>query len=217
MIMHMDEHNTTAAVQLYLQQLSTDSNPDRVVRALIERTVDRMQLLCGSMLFRSYPRLTRPPTNLQTDELLSSVVERMLKAMRQIHPQNPRQFFGLASKHLRWELNELARRLDQHAGLVYPLSEQALCASPQTTAVVSPNALRIFGAIDELPDDEREVFDFVKIQGLTHTEAAELIGVTTKTIQRRLNRALLNLSATLSDLDPDQIPQGEMSVESPSR
>ena len=43
-------------------------------------------------------------------------------------------------------------------------------------------------AIDDLPEDEREVFDLVRIQGLTQAEAAEVLGVSAKTVQRRLNR-----------------------------
>ena len=56
--------------------------------------------------------------------------------------------------------------------------------------------------IDKLPDDEREVFELVRIQGLTQPEAAELIGVSAKTVQRRLSRALLQLTRELDDLRP---------------
>jgi RNA polymerase sigma-70 factor (ECF subfamily) len=50
--------------------------------------------------------------NLQADELLSAVAERLLKALREARPQTVRQFFALANQHMRWELNDLARRLD---------------------------------------------------------------------------------------------------------
>ena len=59
-------------------------------------------------------------------------------------------------------------------------------------------------AIEELPEDEREVFDLVRIQGMTQVEAAEVLAVSNKTVQRRLNRALLILSETLDDLRPDR-------------
>ena len=39
-----------------------------------------MQKLCATLLYRSYPRLTRPPANLQPDEMLGAVVERLIKA-----------------------------------------------------------------------------------------------------------------------------------------
>jgi DNA-directed RNA polymerase specialized sigma24 family protein len=50
--------------------------------------------------------------------------------------------------------------------------------------------------------DEREVFDLVQIQALTHAEAAKVIGVAPKTVQRRLNRALVLLEQGLEDLRP---------------
>jgi len=57
--------------------------------------------------------ITRGPLNLRSEEMLSSVVERLIKAMREIRPRTVRQFFALANQHMRWELNDLARRLDQ--------------------------------------------------------------------------------------------------------
>src|SRR5258707_465715 len=104
----MDHGHTTAAVQRYLLELAGDSPTEPVVRALLERAVGRLELLCATLLFRSYPRLTRPPLNLQSEEMLSAVVERLLKAMREVRPETARQFFGLATQHMRWELNDLA-------------------------------------------------------------------------------------------------------------
>src|SRR3954453_1718179 len=114
----MQEGCTTAAVQRYLDELAGapgDAPAEPIIRALMGSAVNRLHLLCGSMLYRSYPRLTRPPLNLQADEMLSAVVERLLKAMRQVHPHTVRQFFALATQHMRWELNDLARRLDEQA------------------------------------------------------------------------------------------------------
>ena len=63
-------------------------------------------------------RLTQPPLNLQADELLGAVVERLLKALREVRPRTVRQFFALANQHMRWELNDLARRLDEQPAAV---------------------------------------------------------------------------------------------------
>jgi RNA polymerase sigma-70 factor (ECF subfamily) len=59
-------------------------------------------------------------------------------------------------------------------------------------------------AIDELPEDEREVFDLVRIQGMTQTETAQLLGVSAVTVKRRLNRGLQLLAASLEDLRPGE-------------
>ena len=112
----MSEEQTTAAVQRYLDELAGDAPAEPIVRALLDRAVRRLHLLCATLLYRSYPRLTQPPLNLQADELLGAVVERLLKALREARPQTVRQFFALANQHMRWELNDLARRLDESAG-----------------------------------------------------------------------------------------------------
>jgi RNA polymerase sigma factor (sigma-70 family) len=173
---------------------------DPIVRALLASAVDRLHLLCTTLLFRSYPRLTKPPLNLQADEMLSAVVERLLKAMREMRPQTVRQFFALANRHMRWELNDLARRLDKEARQV-EMRESLVCAPAESTASqLSPNTRRILEAIENLPDEEREVFDLVRIQGMSQPEAAEVLGVSAKTVQRRLVRCVTLLAGKIGEL-----------------
>jgi len=57
-----------------------------------------------------------------------------------------------------------------------------------------------------LPDEEREVFSLVRIQGMTHAEVADVLGVAEKTVQRRLNRSLMHLTDKLRDLRPAPAP-----------
>ena len=199
----MAEEPTTAAVQRYLDALTGERDADPIIRALLDRAVLRLRVLCTSLLYRSYPRLTQPPLNLQPDELLGGVVERLLKAMREVHPRNVRQFFALANQHMRWELNDLARRLDENTRAV-ELRDSLVPAPPTGTegSQVSPNARRMLEAIEDLPEEEREVFNLVRIQGLTQPEAASVLGVSAKTVQRRLNRGIVLLSDKLADLQP---------------
>jgi RNA polymerase sigma factor (sigma-70 family) len=195
----MDEENTTIVVQRYLDQLAGGSPAQPVIRDMLERSARRLHLLCAGMLYRSYPRLTRPPLNLQVDEMLSSVVERLLKALREARPSTVRQFFALASQHMRWELNDMARRLDQQP-VGTDLIEECVPAAASSGAELSPDARRMLEAIDRLPEEEREVFDLARIQGLSQAEAAGVLGVSPMTVKRRLNRGLLRLAAALPDL-----------------
>ena len=197
----MSAEPTTAAVQRYLDALAGDQPAEPIVRALLDRSVRRLQHLCTNLLYRKYRRLTLPPLNLQSDELLSGVVERLLKAMRSVRPQTVRQFFALVNKHMRWELNDLARRLDEQPTVV-ELLEGETPAAPSSASVLSPDGRRMLEAIDDLPEDEREIFDLLRIQGLTQPEAAEVLDVSVKTVQRRLNRSLLLLAKELDDLRP---------------
>jgi RNA polymerase sigma factor (sigma-70 family) len=200
----MSEDRTTIAVQRYLEALANvqgDAPAEPIVQALLARSVDRLRLICGAFLARSYPRLARPPLNLDSDELVSAVVERLLKALQAVRPTNVRQFFALANQHMRWELNDLARRLDEQEAAV-ALRESGIAAPDSSGSQLSPNSRRILEAIEALPEEEREVFGLVRIQGMTQTEAADVLGVSPKTIQRRLNRGLILLADKLADLEP---------------
>src|SRR5271163_4149863 len=110
--MTTSEPSTSVYVQRYLCELNGDSPTEPIIRALLEKSARRLYSLCSARLRKDYPRLTRPPVNLAADELLSALVERLLKALRSVHPPTVRQFFGLACQHIRWELNEVSRHLD---------------------------------------------------------------------------------------------------------
>jgi RNA polymerase sigma-70 factor (ECF subfamily) len=201
----VSEENTTVVVQRYLDALAGDTPAEPVVQALLDRAVRRLETLCRTLLARSYPRLMQPPLNLQPDEMLGAVVERLLKALREVRPRTVRQFFALVNQHMRWELNDLARRLDERPHGV-GLDEALVPAPASSDSELSPPARRMLGAIDELPEEEREVFGLVRIQGLTHAEAAEVLGVSVKTVQRRLNSSLVLLAEKLDDLRPGETP-----------
>ena len=164
----MPDERTTVVVQRCLDALAGEAPAEPIIRHLLDGSVRRLHHLCAGLLYRSYPRLTRPPLNLHTDELLGAVVERLLKALRE--------------------------------GLVP--------APASTGSGLSPEGRRLLDAIDGLPEDEREAFDLVRIQGLTHGEAAEVLGVVAKTVQRRLDRGLRLLTERLGDLRPGDTPPG---------
>jgi RNA polymerase sigma factor (sigma-70 family) len=217
----MNGAHTTAVVQRYLDELAHapgDGSPAPAVRDVLAGAASRLQLLCASLLHRSYPRLTRPPVNLRTDEMLGAVVERLIKAMREARPTSVRQFFALANQHMRWELNDLARRLDETSAVV-ELPAEPMALPESSHSGLSPSTRRILAAIEALPDEEREVFDLVRMQGLAHTEVAEILGISTKTVQRRLNRGLLSLTDVLGDLRaaPGSAGAGDDGVDAPAQ
>jgi RNA polymerase sigma-70 factor (ECF subfamily) len=47
--------------------------------------------------------------------------------------------------------------------------------------------------VDALPEEEREVFNLVWYQQLTHEQAAGVLGVTTRTVRRRWQDARYHL------------------------
>jgi RNA polymerase sigma factor (sigma-70 family) len=197
----MSAEPTTAAVQRYLDALAGDQPAAPIVRALLDRSARRLHVLCTNFLYRKYRRLTLPPVNLQPEEMLDAVVERLLQAMRSVRPQTVRQFFALVNQHMRWELNDVARRLDNQPPAL-ELHDGQVPAPGSSDSVLTADGRRMLNAIEELPEDEREVFDLIHVQELTQAEAAEVLGVTVRTVQRRLNRSLLLLADQLDDLRP---------------
>src|SRR4051794_28311305 len=157
----MSEEHAPDMVQRYVNGLGGDSPSEPIVRDLLDRAVRRLHLLCATLLHRSYPRLTRPPLNMETDELLGAVVERLLKALREARPRTVRQLFALANQHIRWELNDLARSLDDQSTAA-ELREGLVPSPASSGSGLTPKGRRMLQAIGDLPEDEREAFDLVR-------------------------------------------------------
>jgi RNA polymerase sigma-70 factor (ECF subfamily) len=82
------------------------------------------------------------------------------------------------------------------------LDEGRVPAPPGSGSVLTPDGRRMLEAIDRLAEEEREAFGLVRIQGLTYGEAADVLGVSAKTVQRRLTHSLLLLAKELDHLRP---------------
>ncbi|VTU01227.1 sigma-70 family rna polymerase sigma factor : RNA polymerase, sigma-24 subunit, ECF subfamily OS=Planctomyces brasiliensis (strain ATCC 49424 / DSM 5305 / JCM 21570 / NBRC 103401 / IFAM 1448) GN=Plabr_0926 PE=4 SV=1: Sigma70_ECF [Gemmataceae bacterium] len=161
---------------------------------LIAQAGERLRALARRML-RDYPRVRRWS---QTDDVLQSALMRLCRALEQVRPATPRDFYALATAQVRRELIDLARH---HAG---PESAAAHHEStggrPAADAASDPHepaALADWGEFHEqvaaLPDEQREVFGLVFYQGLTQDAAADVLGVGLRTVQRRWQAALLGL------------------------
>jgi RNA polymerase sigma factor (sigma-70 family) len=97
--------------------------------------------------------------------------------------------------------HDLVRRLDERTTAV-DLREGLVPAPASSDSLLTPDGRRVLEAINKLPDEEREVFHLVRIQGLTQAEVADGLAVSPKTVQRRLNRSLMLLVKELDDLRP---------------
>jgi RNA polymerase sigma-70 factor (ECF subfamily) len=86
------------------------------------------------------------------------------------------------------------------------LGDESLPAPSSSDSGLSPDGRRILAAIEGLPEGEREAFDLVRIQGMSQVEAAAVLDVSVMTVNRRLNRGLQLLAATLGDLYPGDDP-----------
>jgi DNA-directed RNA polymerase specialized sigma24 family protein len=86
------------------------------------------------------------------------------------------------------------------------LREDLVPAPASSGSGLTPEGRRMLEAIENLPEEEREVFGLVRVQGMTQTEAAQVLGVAAVTVKRRLNRGLRLLTEQLADLRPSDQP-----------
>jgi DNA-directed RNA polymerase specialized sigma24 family protein len=97
-----------------------------------------------------------------------------------------RHWFSLADQRFLCELNDLARRSDSQP------ADAELCEGlvpAKSASGLTPDDRRVLRAIDELPPDEGDVFDSAWIEGISHAEVSQVLGVSSVTV-KLLSRTL---------------------------
>jgi len=176
---------------------------------LIRLAQDRFTALARAML-RRYPHVRRWE---QTDDLMNAALLRLHRGLADVKPESVRHFDNLAASQIRRELIDLARSYHGPKGLgahhhtdgtnlearLAEVSAGAGSSQPETLE----DWAAFHEAVDRLPEEEREVFDLLWYQGLSHAQAAQALGVATKTIQRRWVSAKLLIADAFQGEKPD--------------
>jgi RNA polymerase sigma factor (sigma-70 family) len=133
--------------------------------------------------------------------VLQNASLRLLRALQEVRPDNTRKFFALASQQIRRVLLDLKRH--HRAANALHHTDGVAGSPPQEPADPAPDPgeleewCEVHEQIDELPEEERVVIDLCFYQGLAKKDAAELLGVSVRAVQRRWNDALIHLNALL--------------------
>jgi RNA polymerase sigma factor (sigma-70 family) len=188
-------------LQAWLERMR--SGDPSALDELIRHVCGRLQRLTRRML-RGYPGVKRWA---ETDDVLQSALLRLLRALRAVQPGSMRAFFALATEQIRRELIDLARHYygpegpgahhatqdgrDPSAGPRYDRPD--LSHEPSGLA----EWCEFHQHLNQLPPEEREVVGLLFYQGLTQAEAAAVLNVAVRTVQRRWQGALLKLHHTL--------------------
>jgi RNA polymerase sigma-70 factor (ECF subfamily) len=159
----------------------------------------RLQVLAHRML-KDYPRVRRWS---QTDDVLQNALIRLCRALEQVRPTSAREFYALATTQLRRELIDLARH---HAGPASAAAHHETRtpeaggeppAADRADLTHEPGALADWREFHEqvtaLPGEEREAFELIFYHGMSQDDAAGVLGVVVRTVQRRGQSALLRL------------------------
>jgi RNA polymerase sigma-70 factor (ECF subfamily) len=200
----MTTEDRSAVLENYLKRLHEG---DTAVREeLLRLAAERLTELTRTML-RNFRRLRRWE---QTDDVLQGALLRLHRALAEVAPPTPRDFYRLATAHIRRELIDLSRRHFGPEGLganqesaVAGAGEPASPPPDPGDTTLEPASLAVWGDFhrqaEALPAEEQEVFDLVWYQGLKHTEAAAVLNVSARTVKRRWQSACLRLHQALGD------------------
>ena len=197
-------HDRSLLLQRCLDRLQNGEEAAR--QELLNNACERLTQITRTML-RDYPRLKRWE---QTDDVLQSALLRLMRALRTVTPASLRDFYRLATLQIRRELIDLVRHHygpegagARHATnkILRESAESAPAPYERADSADEPSRLAVWAEfheqVERLPEEEREVFDLVWYQGVGHTEAAELLGVSPKTVKRRWQAACLRLHNAL--------------------
>ncbi len=182
---------------------------DAAFTALIRHNTQRLESLARHML-RGYPALRRW---VETDDVLQNSFMRLMRALEKVKIESPRHFMALSALQIRRELIDLARHYYGPAGLAANHESHAGVDSKQRANVDvadlshEPNTLAQWCELHEqiglLPDREREAIDILYYDGLSQADAAKMLGVSVRTVQRRWHSALLLLHEKVADQWPE--------------
>lgn len=172
---------------------------------LVNAACDRLLRLTRKML-KSFPRVARWE---QTDDVFQNAVIRLCKALQEVRPQSLQHFLHLAALHIRRELIDLARH---HFGPQGPgahhdtgHSENPILAAAQTTQ--DPGTLvqwsEFHEQVEVLPAEEREVFNLLWYHGVAQQEAATLLNISERSLQRRWQSARLKIFQAMKGTLPE--------------
>jgi RNA polymerase sigma-70 factor (ECF subfamily) len=204
----MGPSDRTTVIQGWLDRLRAGDDSARA--ALLECAGERLVRLARKMLGR-FPGVHRWE---QTDDVLQNAILRLHRALEGTAPGSVRSFFNLAAVQIRRELIDLARHyasprvlLARHESGV-PLDDSGGSPKARAGAAETDDPTRLVAwtefhsQVERLADEDREVFDLLWYQGLTQGEAAEVLGVSEKTVNRRWAAARMRLGMALGDLLP---------------
>jgi RNA polymerase sigma factor (sigma-70 family) len=192
-------NSPTNTVQLQALLDQAGQGNEQAYGELLSIASTRLHKLAGKML-RDFPRLRRWE---QTDDVFQTAAMRLHRSLSDVKPESVRQFFGLAATQIRRTLIDLARHHYGPEG--HGAKHESGTNSEQSGETDTPETLASWAEfheqVDQLPDDEREVFQLVWYSGTTQKEAAKLLGISERTVLRRYCRARLHLRNTLHGTD----------------
>jgi RNA polymerase sigma factor (sigma-70 family) len=179
---------------------------------LVNRACARLVRLTRKML-KSHPGVHRWE---ETDDVFQNAMIRLHRALMHATPRSLRHFFNLATVQIRRELIDLGRHYygPEGAGAHHDTGRKNEAGAdtgrePVSAADSTNEPSRVaqwcefHEQVEALPAQERAVVDLLWYHGLPQAEAAAVLGISERTLQRRWQAVRLTLYRTLDGALPE--------------
>jgi RNA polymerase sigma factor (sigma-70 family) len=180
--------DTTAGVERLIERLRNGDDSAR--RALLERVVHRLDRIAGSTVRKEFRRLLR------RHEIASVVDEawmRLMKALETTHPASAEEFYSLMFLKVRQVLLDMVRRQTRDDARCQqspddPTDSDASAGAGEGGTTHDPARLALWTEfhrqVNQLPDEQRLVFDLHFYAGVPQSEIAQLLDLHPKQVSR---------------------------------
>jgi RNA polymerase sigma-70 factor (ECF subfamily) len=199
-----------AEIQRWLDRLGEGDSRARV--ALLRCASDHLERLTRKML-RSWERVHRWE---QTPDVMQNALLRLYRALSETRPASVVDFLRLGAMSIRRELQDLAKHYYGPCGTganhatpnwqAYNIHGDAPATWDLGAMEEDPVELAAWtefhAAVAGLPDEELAVFDLLWYQELSQAQAAQLLGISERTLKRRWAAARLHLCRILGTTLP---------------
>ena len=199
------ESNNSVEIDHLLKQLRAGELSAK--QELIRTAQNRLVRLARKML-SDFPGVHRWE---DTDDVFQDAVLRLCNTLDRVVPDSVTAFVQIAARDIRCALIDLARHYygpqghgtHHHSGSHAGSSSRIPDVADDTC---EPTLLAYWSefhrSVQQLPEELRDVMDIVWYQGLSQVEAATLLNISERTIQRRWRQACLELHDALNGLPP---------------
>jgi RNA polymerase sigma factor (sigma-70 family) len=205
----MSAENQTILIEGWIARLKAGDAQAR--KELINCACDRLTRLSRKML-RGFHRVKRWEA---TDDVVQNALMRLYRTLADVQPASAVEFYRLAATNIRRELLDLAKHYygPQGLGANYASVDGEAKEQPGVVEVAAATSAaddgrleawaKFHDQVEQLADEDKEVFDLLWYQQLSQAEAAQLLNISERTVKRRWASARLKLHETLGGQSPE--------------